>query len=281
MAVTWLKRGKEGRALTKRNDEDVAAKRAAAANKTFRFFLKEGEEKRITFLDGELDEAGVLDVPRYWEHRIKMNGHWNNWYPCTKDEEEDCPLCDDGQPSLVYVFTIIDHTEWTSEQKSVDHVNERKLYICKSDTYKRLSKIAHKRDGLTGCSFDVGRIGEKAEAAGNDFDFVKKQTLAKVAKKYDLKKKGEDTDNKVALPYDYDKVLKYYPADELREMGLGGSDKDVPGSKDAKELKNKSKKKKKDKKKKDKKKKDKKKKDKSKKKKKDKVAGEEDFDKSL
>jgi len=189
MAVSWLKRGKEGQALTKRNEEEAAVRKAVSANKVFRFWMPEEAEKRITFLDGELDDAGFLDVHRFWEHQLKINNSWKNWFPCTKDEEP-CPICETKQPALVYVFTIIDHSEWKSD-KSGHHKDERKLYVCKSDTYKRLTKIAHKRDGLTGCAFDVGRIGDRSEAVGNDFDFIEKLSLKKIASKYGLKTDGE------------------------------------------------------------------------------------------
>ena len=104
-----------------------------------------------------------------------------------------------------------------------------------------MSKIAVKRDGLAGCTFDVSRIGDKAENVGNDFDFTEQLSLKKLAKKYGMKKKGEAEDNKVAKPYDYEEVLKYYTADELRKMGLGTGDAPV-GSQDVKKEKKKGKK---------------------------------------
>jgi hypothetical protein len=48
-----------------------------------------------------------------------------------------------------------------------------------------------------------------------------------------LETKGKAENNKVAAPYDYDEVIKYRTADELREMGLGSGDKPV-GSDDVK-----------------------------------------------
>jgi len=265
MAVKFLKRGKEAAEETQKADAEMERRRAAAKNKdnVYRYWMPEGEEQKITFLDGELNEAGVLDVPRYWEHNLLLGGSWKNWFPCTKDEEP-CPLCDLKQPSLVYVFTIIDHRQWKEKKGDhKEHEHERKLYVCKGDTYKRLSKMAHKRGGLTGCTFDVSRIGDRAENVGSDFDFCEKLSFKELAKKYGLVKKGKTNNNKVCKPYDYDEVLKYYTAEQLREMtGLGEESAPV-GSGDVNEQKNGKKKKDKKKKKKDKKKKDKGKKAKS------------------
>lgn len=257
--VKFLKKGQEGAELTKQAEADIERRRAESGNTVFRYWMPDGAEQRITFLDGELSEAGLLDVPRYWEHNLQINGSWKNWFPCTKDEEP-CPLCDVKAPALVYALTIIDHRAWEDKQGRT-HQHERKLYICKGDTYKRLSKIAAKRDGLTGCTFDVSRIGDKAENVGNDFDFVEKLSLKELRKKYGMEKSGATENNKVCLPYDYDEVIKYYTAEQLRDMGLGSGDAPV-GSDDAKPKKEKKKKKK----------------DKDKKKKKQK---ENDFDKDL
>lgn len=232
MALKFMKKGTEGEQLTKQADADTERRKAAGGGSVFRYWMPDGSEKQITFLDGELSEAGLLDVPRYWEHQLKLGDSWKNWYPCTKDEEP-CPLCDIKQPSLVYALTIIDHSEWEDKKDKV-HEHERKLYICKGDTYKRLSKIAAKRGGLTGCTFDVSRIGDKAEAVGNDFDFVEKLSLKKIAKKYGLETKGKAENNKVALPYNYDDVIEYHTAEALREMGLGSGEKPPVGSEDVK-----------------------------------------------
>lgn len=240
--MKFLHKGKEGEELTHKVEQDQAARKAAAGKMIFRFWMPDNAEQKITFLDGDLSEAGLLDVPRYWEHQLFLSNSWKNWFPCTKDEEP-CPICDIRQPALVYAFTIIDHAKW-SEKKDASkvHQHERKLYICKGDTFKRLSKIAAKRDGLQGCTFDVSRIGDKAENVGNDFDFCEKLTLKELRKKYGMEKKGKAENNKVCKPYDYDEVIKYHTAEELRAMGLGSGDAPV-GSDDVKRDKKKDKKK--------------------------------------
>lgn len=90
MAVTYLKRGKEMEAAAKQADAQTEAKKASSGG-TRRFWMPDDSERRITFLDGDFAESGLLDVPAFWEHQLKTNGHWRNWFLCTK-EHEPCPL---------------------------------------------------------------------------------------------------------------------------------------------------------------------------------------------
>lgn len=237
MGVTFLKRGKDGAALSKQADADTAAKRAAASNTVFRFWMPPEAEQQITFLDGEVDATGRLDVPTYWEHNLLLGGSWKNWFPCTKDQEP-CPICETKQPSLVYMFTIIDHRQWAEKKDtSKVHEHERKLYVCKGDTYKRLSKLALKRGGLTGLTVDVSRIGDNAENVGSDFDFCEKRSFKELRKIYGMKKTGENKDSKVCAAYDYDEVMKYHTAEQLRALGLGEGGGEPPvGAGDADEV---------------------------------------------
>lgn len=185
-----------------------------------RFWLPQDKDSRITFLDGDLDEeTGLLDVMCYYEHNVYLNGNWRNWFVCIEDEEP-CPLCqemDMGNKqvtrSLVFPFTIIDHDVWTDRNGNT-HQDEKRLFVAKRDTFKRLSKMASKRGGLTGVTFDVSRVGERSPAVGSDFDFVEQQSIKKVAKKYGLNKSD-------LVPATYDDEIIYKSASELRKFGFG------------------------------------------------------------
>jgi len=175
-----------------------------------RFWLPNDAETTITFLDGKLLPDGLLDNTTFLEHQLNLNGSWQNWYACTS-EDEPCPICEGGDtPSLVGVFTIIDHSEWTSKKDGSKHKDEKRLFVAKRHTLKQLQKIATKRKGLTGITFDVSRIGEKAASVGDMFDFVQKKPLSFFQKKY-----------KDAEAYDYEEILTYKDAQELREEGFG------------------------------------------------------------
>lgn len=201
---SFLKTGAAAREALAKAEAQTEAKKAAAGN-VQRFWLPEGKSATITFLDGVLDEHNTLASTMYWEHQVKMNGHWRNWFVCTH-ETEPCPVCESGnQPSFVAAFTIIDHSEYTDRSGKV-HRDEKRLFVCKRDTYAILQQKAQKKDGLRGWKVDVARIGERSANVGNDFDFIERVTLE---------------DHEDFRPYDYEEVIKYLEASQLRELGFG------------------------------------------------------------
>ncbi len=208
MAITFLKKGAEAHQEMEKADVKQAA---AEKNRAFRFWMPDGAEKEITFLDGDLTEDGLLDIVMYYEHQIFMNGAWTNWFVCT-GEQEPCPICEGGDTAaLVGAFTIIDHSEW-KDKKGVKHKDEKKLFVAKRPSIKQLQVLATKRKGLAGCTFDAFRTGDQAAAVGNVFDFTEKQKLKVIKKKYSM----EDVE-----PYDYEDVIQYMEAKELRKLGFG------------------------------------------------------------
>lgn len=214
MSVSFLKRGKAVMEETKKADAATAAKKAAASA-SLRFFIKKDAEgeKRITFLDGGLDDNGFLDTPCFYEHNMKIDGRWGNHFVCT-NEFVECPLCADGDtPALCYVATIIDHSKWVDREGRA-HQNEKKLFVFKRETYKKLNNIAVKRDGLAGCTFDVGRFGERAPSVGDSFDFIKKRSISEIREAHDL---SEDD----VTPCVYEEVLNYKTPEELQKLGFG------------------------------------------------------------
>lgn len=226
--MSFLKKGKQAHAQVAQVEADAEARRAAS-DAPRRFWIPENKETQITFLDGDLDGDGLLSMVTYWEHQLKIGGHWRNWFPCTQ-VEEPCPICEaNHNPSLVAAFTVIDHSEY-KDRNGVTHKNEKRLFVCKRETLARLQKLATKRGGLTGVTFDVSRTGEKSAGVGDTFDFVEKLTPAQIKKKYGL----DD-----AQPYDYDEVIVYRNAAELRKALPGvvaddGDDDGGVGSADAK-----------------------------------------------
>ena len=205
--MSFLKKGKASKKMMDKADEKAAK---AAEGYVHRFWMPKDAETTITFLDGNLDDDGMLDIPTYLEHQLNLDGSWRNWFACT-GETEPCPICEGGDsPSLVGVLTILDHTEWESKKDGTKHKDEKKLFVAKRHTIKQLQKIASKRDGLRGITFDVSRIGEKAASVGDMFDFIQKKSISILQKKY-----------KDVKPFDYEEVLNYQTADELRNRGFG------------------------------------------------------------
>ena len=219
--VTFMRRGAAAKQMLE-TEEQAAELRKAEAGKMFRFYVKTNEEASITFLDGKLDEDGMLDIQMFYEHRIQVNGGWTN-FVCTAeaDQTQPCPICEKGdRPSLVGVMTVIDHTEHKIKNgpnagKMIK--NTRKLFVAKRQTITQLTTLAKKRGGLVGCQFDVTRIGDTAAAVGSQFDF---QT--KYATRMDIMEKFDLTEENV-MPADYAAEITYYAPQELIDLGVGKS----------------------------------------------------------
>jgi hypothetical protein len=224
--VTFLKKGAAAKQAVAAEEVKSEARRAEM-NRMRRFYVGYNKDTQITFLDGKLDEDGVLDIPRFYEHTLQVGSDWKH-YVCTAeiDQSKPCPLCEAGnKPDLVGVMTVLDHGEYTVQKgpnAGKVYKNQRRLFVAKEGTLKDLNKLAAKpeRNGLAGCTFDVSRGGENTRdpRVGKTFDFVvKHKTLASIAEKYDLKIEE-------VQPAQYDGEegeILYLPPEKLVELGLG------------------------------------------------------------
>ena len=213
----WMKKGQAARAALA-EEEAHAEKAKAERDKLWRFWMPEGEDRKVSFLDGDLDNEGMLDIPMFHEHFVKVNGKFEH-YVCTMEQEGFCPICNKGEskPALVGLMTVIDHTPYTvksGQNAGKTYKNRKKLFVAKKQTVRILSKLAVKRGGLTGVTFDISRSGEMSAGVGNQFDFDEKQSLQDVASKYAL-------DPVTVKPADYEYEITYRSAKELAELGLG------------------------------------------------------------
>jgi len=200
-----------------------AKERAERAGGLFRFYIKDSGERRITFLDGKLNEDGILDIPYVYEHTVPFENGFAN-FQCT-GKQEPCPLCEMGDdPSYVGFMTILEHGE-SKDRDGTEHEYRRRLYVAKLQTLKKLQhKAAKYGDDLTGVTMDVMRTGKRDARVGSDFDFVSKDDIKTIAKSLE---KPEH-----ALPVDYENEpeLQYRTADELRDLGIGSTSGVVGGS---------------------------------------------------
>ena len=215
----FLKKGAAAKEALQK-EEAQAELRKQEQGRLWRFRMPEGEERKITFLDGDIDDDGMLDINMFYEHTIRVNGTWEN-FVCTADTDtsQPCPICEAGNtPSLVGVMTVIDHSEHKIKKgpnagKTI--TNQRKLFVAKQGTLKLLTKQAVKRGGLAGCTFEVSRLGDKDPAVGNQFDFVHKfESYEEIAEELGLK--IEDVQ-----PANYEEEIRYRSPEELIELGVG------------------------------------------------------------
>lgn len=229
MAIKFLRTGAESAKLAQQDAVETEQRRAEQG-KMWRFWLSDGEDARITFVDGELGPDGVLTPPRFYEHTIEVAGQKARQnFVCPEktnpDSGEKCPLCEQGdRPSLVALFTVIDHRQGKRRDGTV-YKDTVKILAAKPTTFEMLNKLAIKRGGLAGSTFDVSRSGDKSAAVGSNFDHIEKHTVEELQKKYirDVKdpKSGKISKEMFFKPANYEEEIVYRDEDTLRQMGFG------------------------------------------------------------
>jgi hypothetical protein len=231
MTVSWLKTGSASAQIAQQ-EEAAREEFKASFGKLYRFFLKPKEEGKITFVDGELNPEGFLMPPRFYEHTIQVAGKWVN-YVCPEKTNpgsgEICPICKSGdRPALVSLFTIIDHRGFERKTKDGGKIwvpFSKKLLVVKTQMMEILAKKAMKNGGLSGCTFEVSRVSDKAAAIGDVYDLTEKLDAEVAFKKFMAEvtdDKGKVTKDSLFKPADYENEIVYYTAQELSQKGLGG-----------------------------------------------------------
>lgn len=224
---SWLQTGNASKKLQEQ-EEIEAQKRKEESGKMFRFYVKKGEEARITIIDGELDADGYLNPPRFYEHTIEIAGKMET-YVCpekTNPEAGDsCPLCASGdRPSLISLFTCIDHREVPSKDGTKMYRDTPKLLALKPKGFELLAHKAKKYGGLAGCTFDVARLGDNSVATGDNYDLVIKTPVEELQPKYVHQVddgKGHKTQQTFFVPANYEEEIVFRTGEQLRELGLG------------------------------------------------------------
>lgn len=232
MAITFLKMGTDSAVMAQQAEIDRQQQREQQG-KMWRFYLKEGDEAQITFVDGDLSNEGFLIPPRFYEHDLYLNGSYHNFFVCPEktspDAEDKCPLCEKGEsrPYLAALFTVIDHREVKStKDPSKVYKDSPRLFVAKTSTFELLNKLAVKRGGLAGVTFDVSRTkGDKIPSVGNVFDFVEKREIKVLEKLYVRETVDPKTNvksvNTIFVPANYEEEIVFRSGDELRKMGFG------------------------------------------------------------
>lgn len=215
-SMGFIKKGAAAQSMLQQEQAKAEAAKAEKG-KLFRFRIREddcGDDFPITFLDGDLDEDGLLDVPMFKEHTVQHGGKWQN-FVCIA-EQEPCPLCESGDnASLVGVMTVLDRTPYTI--KNGDNAGKvietsKKLFVAKRSTIQTLQKYAAKNDGLAGLEMEVSRTDGKKASVGDVFLPGKKISMKALKEQY-----GD-----LAEPADLDTEITPYSRKELLKMGIKG-----------------------------------------------------------
>jgi len=236
---SYFKKGAAAAAEIQKYEQEIAQK-MEDNQRMQRFWLDDGQEARVTFVDGNLMQDGFLDICTYREHHLKgADGKWGNFFVCVA-EQEPCPICLDGnESSLSGALTIVDHREIPSKKYPGKVYRwQRKLYVAKKDTIKKLQTYAEKFGGLAGCTFDIKRIGVNSPRVGSDFFYLQKDTPEDLQQTFVTEVTDPQTNqSKVVctyVPADYTEEIVYRTAQELRDQyGFGKGSAPLGSSKTA------------------------------------------------
>lgn len=215
---SWMLRGKAAHEAYARDAAEQEVRREAQ-RRLHRFRIDVNEPARITFLDGALDEDGLLAVPSLYEHAVQLAGRWAT-FVCVGGGPEPCPICDSGRPpALVAAFTVIDHRPYTirrGPRAGTVVVDQRKLFVAKKGTLAKLQLKASTlgSEGLAGATLAVTRLDSGdglSPGVGTEFEFLDRTPLDVLAERYGAE----------GVPADYEQEFPYLPASRLIALGLG------------------------------------------------------------
>lgn len=232
--ASWMATGEASATAAQQYEADVA-RRKEEQGKAFRFWLEEGEQNvMITFVDGNLVQTAagmVLLPPRYFEHNLKLNGRWGNHFVCPEKtvpgQGYKCPICEAGdRPSLVALFTIIDHRTFTGKENKV-YKDTVKLFVANAQAFEQLNMLAQKVGGLAGSRWSVSRAGDKSPRTGNSFFPEGKKPVEELTKEFMYEQVDPKTNHKTWMtkfaPLDYESEIIFRTDEQLRQLGLGAA----------------------------------------------------------
>jgi hypothetical protein len=209
---SWLKSGKDSTQAYKQAAHNQQ-QAIAAGDRMRRFYMSAGEEKTVTFLDGMLDEDGMLGFMSFNEHTIQTGAKKWEEVVCLA-EQEICPACTAGHKSYyVGVFTVINHTPYiiqSGPNAGKKLGDRRELYCAKLGTLRTLQTYAAKWGGLKGWKVEITRVTEKDAKVGNLFQ--------KISHCDDL---VSTFGPELSLPADYGKEINFLTAEQMVAAGLG------------------------------------------------------------
>ena len=127
--------------------DKIEQERKKREGRLWRLFLKrDGDEVDIRFLTEE--------PISFYEHTVKKGNKFENII-CTG---EDCPLCEDDDPSFKGAYLVWDYTEYTDRNKK-KHKGQLRLYVGGSRIVTQLERLSEKY-GLTNRDWTVIRNGD-------------------------------------------------------------------------------------------------------------------------
>lgn len=207
-----------------------------------RFWMPDGSEKRLLFLDEE--------PFMFHEHNFQRDGHYRNWEICQVKNGlgDSCEHCDNENWSyLVGYFTVIDLTPYEFVSKRGENKGKtirvewgKRLYGAKAGSKRKpgvlhkLRRLQDRKGGLTGTIWLVSRDGDMSPNVGSDFDFDGRierkegQSWEEAIREWAESNNGvteEQWEKNPWTPYDYSEIFNPEGSDP-EESGAGAASKD-------------------------------------------------------
>lgn len=179
----------------------------------FRFWVPVGGEARVTFIDGNLDVDGALDIPYWYEHRLMLGGRIQP-ITCyeTVSDMGPCPICTAGHKTqLVAGMSVINHTPYVvqkGQNAGKTLTNRRQMLVAPRTAIETFQKLAGKRGGLSTHCFDAYRKEKKDPRVGSVWDYVGQLTPEQIAGF------GEEW-----KPFDWDEAITLIDANDMANFG--------------------------------------------------------------
>jgi hypothetical protein len=173
-------------------DPKALAVPGTKANQPFRFYLKNGTQRQIIFLDDPRTAPPVLEHNFRLMRRGKLS--WGNFETCvSRIPGMTCPACRYAEQygnygaSATYFMTVIDMTPYKNPKTGAVKKYTKMLFAAKQSTMEKLTRRSLEQtdkgrvEGLRGCIFNAARSSEpKSPAVGDDFTFVQVVDLTKL-----------------------------------------------------------------------------------------------------
>jgi hypothetical protein len=189
-----------------------------------RFFLNAKETRRIIMLD---DKEFCV-----WEHHLKINGRWGNWFTCRKgmrkDNPQPCPLCLSGNKRIWHGYiTIIDATGFTGRDGQEVKYTRRLFPMTNKDLEKFIAKRT-KQSGLVGTIWDLTRHSADASKIGDDWEYLDR--IDPFTEKKFFYKSRLDGKEHPPSAFDYKELFAPLSEAEMQALGYSSGNGDGSGS---------------------------------------------------
>jgi len=193
-----------------------ARKEARSNRKIGRFFLKGKETRRIIMLD---DQEFCI-----WEHHLKINGQWGNFFTCRKGADQNdpsCPLCTSkASRSYTGFITVLDETGWKNSKGEMIKYG-RQLFPMSIQILERFATVRDRKTSLVGTVWELTRSSDSAPRLGDVWDYI--ETVDPFEdEKYWFTSRMEGK-KKPPEVFDYKEIFMPLSCQEMRALGLGSS----------------------------------------------------------